>query len=169
MKQTKNIIILLIVACMFYTGCTGNGGTTDSTQKTTSTIADSANSTNQYEMGLVRSLPTEADAGTTFTVKLTLSFNGTNKPGLLGVTENYPSNWSVSNISGGGVLKQKSSSIEWLFFPPFGPPVQNTTISYQLTTPNGIEGSYFFDGDSILGSGAQTTITGEDNITIKIK
>jgi hypothetical protein len=170
MNQAKNILLILIVACIFFTGCTGNEGNTTTTQKTTATTvktSDTNTSPDPYEMGLVRSLPAEADAGTTFTVTLTLTFNGTRKPGLLGVTEDYPSNWTATNISDGGIHREKRSAIEWLFFPPlFGQQAQNTTLSYQLTAPKDVRGTYFFDSEVLIGSNQETTISGQDNITI---
>ena len=168
MKQTKNILIILITAIVLFAGCAGKEGDTTTTQKTTSTTTNANASLNPYEMSLERTLPGEADAGATFTVTLTLALNGSKKPGLLGITENYPSNWTVTNISGGGLLREKTSVIEWLFFPPFyGSPVQNTTLTYQITTPKGISGTYFFEGTSIISSDEESKIAGQDNITIK--
>ncbi len=111
---------------------------------------------------LTRDLPTSAAAGSTFTVTLAMVLTGT-APAVVGVTENYPSGWTVSNIALGGVAKTGPDRIEWIFW-SMGNAVQTQSITYRVTVPSTASGTATFSGT--YDTGTATATLGDTSMTI---
>lgn len=157
--KTQKITVLLTITCLLFIGCNGNSSTTKSTMPEPTKPGETKSM-------LMRHIPSDIKPGETFTVTLTLDVNESDKPDVIGVTEYYPSGWKASNISYGGLLKEKNSVIEWLFW-AMGAKVEDSNITYQLTAPNTGAGTYFFDGNANMGRGYTTNTSGDLKATIQ--
>jgi hypothetical protein len=109
---------------------------------------------------LTRDLPTSKAAGSTFTVSLALNVVGP-LPGI-GIVENYPSGWTVSSISNGGVQKSGPSRIEWILFT--GGNITTQTLTYSITVPANASGTATFSGT--YSTDSEGTIAGDTSMTI---
>lgn len=158
MKNTTTII-LLTLTCLLLTECIEKTSTTTTTTTT-------QNKTSESKLTIIRHIPTQIKAGETFTVTLTLDVNESNKPAVIGVTEYYPSGWKAANISHNGLHKEKNSVIEWLFW-AMGEKIEDTNITYQLTTPKTISGDYFFEGNANIGKNTIINTSGDMKATIQ--
>jgi len=131
---------------MFFSGCVSNNNGTGELQNS---------------VIVTRALPQTVRAGENFTVSLTMAVNG--KFNAVGLEEDYPSGWTVSNIPLKGVLKNGPDRIEWLFW-PMGEPIINRTINYTITAPRNFSGFASFSGKVI----AKTTnpVAGDSSINV---
>jgi hypothetical protein len=111
---------------------------------------------------LTRDLPSTAAAGSSFTVTLSMVLTGT-APAVVGVTENFPSGWTVSNIALGGINKTGPSRIEWIFW-SMGNAVQTQSITYRVTVPSSASGTATFSGT--YNTGNETTTSGDTSMTV---
>ena len=96
-----------------------------------------------YKITITRDLPSIAYTDSNLTVLLHMDVTETKKPNALGLVEYFPEGWAVSNISNGGIKRNRS--IEWLFS-PLTTPVQDLNASYTLTVPSIANGTYNFSG-----------------------
>jgi LPXTG-motif cell wall-anchored protein len=112
---------------------------------------------------LTRDLPSAAAAGSTFTVTLALDVEGTLVGG--GITERFPSGWTVSSISNGGKLNTSASTIEWVLF-DMGAPLTDLTRTYQITAPSSASGSAAFSGTLLLNATNSINIIGDTSVSI---
>jgi hypothetical protein len=110
---------------------------------------------------VTRVLPATVRGGENFTVYLTMAVNG--KLNAVGLEEDYPSGWVVSNNAPRGVLKNNPDRIEWLFL-PIGEPIINRTISYTITAPKNYSGPASFNGKVIAKE--TNPITGDTSINV---
>ncbi len=95
---------------------------------------------------VTRTLPVTVNAGENITVSLTMTVNGSLS--AIGLEEDYPAGWNVSNIPLHGVLKDNPDRIEWLFW-PLGEPITNRTFNYTITAPAAYSGTAAFSGKVI--------------------
>ena len=110
---------------------------------------------------VTRSLPQTVHGGENFTVSLTMAVNG--KLNAVGLEEDYPSGWNVSNIPLKGVLNHNPDRIEWLFW-SMGEPIINRTINYTITTPANYSGFTSFTGRVIAKT--KNPVTGDSSINV---
>jgi hypothetical protein len=96
---------------------------------------------------VTRTLPDTVRGGENFTVSLTMAVDG--KFNAVGLEEDYPAGWTVSNIPLKGVPKNGPDRIEWLFW-AMGEPIMNRTINYTVTAPSGYSGPAVFSGKVIV-------------------
>ena len=171
MNQRKNALFALTLILLFAC-CTQNAPvetSTSTTQETTATtttaaVTSTTGAQQSYDISLERKIQkTAMKAGETIRVEIVMAF-GDNKPQILGLTEDYPSGWTVTDVSNGGKI-QDNAKIEWLFW-PLGSPVQDTTVSYRITSPAEIEGTYFFNGKAVLGKNQDAETGGMNNVSI---
>ncbi len=92
----------------------------------------------QAQLGIEREVPLQAYAGDNVTVILKIS--GELAEGVI-LRESIPSGWSVLNSSPPGYFDPKAGIIRWVFIR--GPPAE---VSYTLHIPEGLEGTYRFNG-----------------------
>ncbi|MBN2250569.1 MAG: hypothetical protein JW724_00660 [Candidatus Altiarchaeota archaeon] len=107
-----------------------------------------------------RDLPSSAAAGSTFTVTLEMTVTGT-APAAVGLTENYPAGWTVSDVSLAGI--DQGDRIEWLFW-AMGNPVQDQSITYDVTVPASASGTATFSGT--IDTGSTTDIAGDTDVSV---
>ena len=108
---------------------------------------------------IVRTLPAYSFPESTFTVTLTMDINESESLSYFGLYEYYPSGWTVTNISCGGV--RKTDHIEWLI--GFGScSLEDKNITYIVHVPISGNGTYRFNGNVL----SMDNTTGDDNITI---
>ncbi len=115
----------------------------------------------QGNITITRTLPSTVHAGENFTVSLSMTVNGS--PLAVGLEDDYPSGWTVSNISLKGKAKSNPDRIEWLFW-PLGEPVTNTTINYTITVPQKYSGTAVFKGSVITKT--TSSITGDTSVNV---
>lgn len=113
-------------------------------------------------ISLERILPETATNSSNITVKISMVVTSLSQASV-GVTETFPSGWSLLNVSLGGI--QRNNTIEWLFW-PFGYPVKSQNITYNLLVPSTALGIYSFDGTLSLGNGTYVNTQGDGQITI---
>ena len=97
-------------------------------------------------------------------MKLSVSVNGSANISALGVTENYPPGWNVSNISYTGI--KNDNRIEWLFWSE-GNWVQDHNITYDITVPPLADGIYYFDGTADYGEQTIPQTQGDAQVTVE--
>ena len=110
---------------------------------------------------VTRILPPTVREGENFTVSLTMAVNG--KLNAVGLEEDYPSGWIVSNMQPKGVLKNGPDRIEWLFW-SMGEPIINRTINYTITAPRNYYGIASFTG-KVTGK-TTNPIAGDSSINV---
>ena len=118
-------------------------------------------SVTQGNVTVTRTLPSTVHGWENFTVSLSMTVNGSLS--AIGLEEDYPPGWTVSNIPLKGVLQHNPDRIEWLFW-PLGEPITNRTINYTITAPGNYSGTALFKGKII----AKTTspITGDTSVNV---
>jgi len=110
---------------------------------------------------ITRTLPATVRGGENFTVSLTMAVNGNFN--AVGLEEDYPSGWNVSNIEPKGVLKHDPDRIEWLFW-SMGEPIINRTINYTITAPRNYYGIASFTG-KVTGK-TTNPVAGDSSINV---
>ncbi|MBN2250568.1 MAG: IPT/TIG domain-containing protein [Candidatus Altiarchaeota archaeon] len=117
----------------------------------------------QPSVNITRDLPDSASSGTSFNVTLTMNVDESNKPGSVGITEYYPSGWTVSNLLSGGL--DKGDRIEWVCSSITSCSVVDQEITYTVTIPEGLEGAYGFSGNAYYW-GTYLDTTGDTSLTV---
>ena len=146
-------------ACNCPTDCDLTTTTTTTTTATTSSTTVPEQSTRLW---IERSIPEGASNGTTQTITLEMTVNQSDTPLVVGLTEYYPSSWSVTGISASGIAKD--GRIEWLFS-SLTTPVNDTTITYSVEIPKGASGNYTFSGTAQTEDNTVET-AGDDAISV---
>ncbi len=126
----------------------------------------STNALAASKVSVVRELPLSSSPESSFTVTLSMDVNESNTPipVAVGLTEYYPGDWTVSNISAGGT--DKNGSIEWLFW-SMGSAVQDRNITYTVHVPESANATtYLFNGTVDIGDDNPTIVAGDDSINI---
>ncbi|MBN2251984.1 MAG: hypothetical protein JW724_07925 [Candidatus Altiarchaeota archaeon] len=108
-----------------------------------------------------RSMNSSVYQGTSFVVSLAMDVEGVIATDAT-VVEYYPSGWTVSDLSYGGV--DLGDRIEWSFAPS-GFPVEDRTITYSVTVPSAALGSYSFSGSFDAGYGV-SGIRGSSTVSV---
>lgn len=112
-------------------------------------------------VNVTRTLPSTVHAGENFTVSLSMTVNGSLS--ALGIEEDYPPGWTVSNIPLKGVLQHNPDRIEWLFW-PLGEPITNRTINYTIAAPGNYSGTALFNGKIIAKN--TSVVTGDTSVKV---
>jgi hypothetical protein len=116
----------------------------------------------EQKVVLFRELPASSQPGDNFTVNLSMIVNPDYAtPVVVGVMEQYPSGWSVTDINLNGMKKVYPDRIEWLFW-TMGSPVQNQTLFYRITSPSNYSGTAAFNGE--VNAGNSSIIHGDSTI-----
>jgi hypothetical protein len=122
---------------------------------------DKEQDTTGYSATVTRILPATVRGGENFTVSLTMEVNG--KFNAVGIEEDYPTNWTVSNIPLRGVLQKNPNRVEWLFW-SMGEPIINRTINYTVTAPKNYSGYASFSGKVIAKT--KNPVAGDTSINV---
>jgi hypothetical protein len=144
--KTRVLFFLGLCALVLFAGCNTNKSVSDTTGN---------------KVVVTRSLPSTVRGGENFTVYLTMSVDG--KFNAVGLEEDYPPGWIVSNIPLKGVLKKGPDRVEWLFW-PMGEPIMNRTMNYTLTAPSWYSGSAPFSGKVIVKT--NYAIVGDSSVNV---
>jgi len=120
-------------------------------------------STGNADVTVTRSFSDNApSAGDTITVTLAMVLTG-DAPAACGLTENYPSGWTVSDISLSGA--DNAGAVEWLFW-SMGNPIITQDITYDVTVPAGASGASTFSGTVDVGAAEDDDVAGETTVTV---
>ena len=144
----KNQVLYVLGACMLilFAGC--------SSDKTKQEATPSG-------AKVTRTLPASVRGGENFTVSLKMEVIG--NPSAVGLEEDYPPGWTISNIPLKGVPKPGPDRIEWLFW-AMGEPIMNRTINYTITAPPGYSGTGVFSGKIIAKATYKTD--GDESVNV---
>ena len=99
-------------------------------------------------------------------MNLVVNVNESNKPSSIGLMDQFPSGWSVSSVSFGGVFKTSPDRLEWVFS-NITSPVQDKTVTYVLWIPAYANGTYSFYGNSDLGEGSLINTIGDNLLIVR--
>jgi hypothetical protein len=116
------------------------------------------------KVSIVRSLPASSFPESAFTVTLAMDINESVSFPAMGLYEYYPTGWTVSNISAGGI--DRSGHIEWLFSIITPNPIEDRNITYTLHVPASASGTFWFNGNTDIDGGNPIDTIGDDYITI---
>lgn len=161
MRAQPGIIPLAMISIILLSGCTSNNQPGRGSTVTTSWNDVSSNLTTANVV-ITRSLPRSVPPGSKYTIILTMEVNG-KIPAAAGIEEYYPPGWQVSNISYGGVKRDGPGRIEWLFW-SMGSPIQNQTVTYDVTIPDNYTGNATFKGVTVLRK--RYWIQGDTTVTV---
>lgn len=113
-------------------------------------------------VSVIRTLPTNVSANSTFSVTLAMDVNETNSPNGVIIKESVPLGWNITNSSPTGYFNYTSGLIKWVFF---GSGVADQSITYTVEVPSNTSGTKTFTGQvSTINSTA--SITGDSEVAV---
>jgi hypothetical protein len=144
--KSQSLVVLGVCALILFMGCGSNNTVQDTTGN---------------RVKVTRTLPATVRAGDNFTVSLTMAVDG--KFNAVGLEEDYPPGWTVSDTSPKGVFQKAPDRIEWIFW-SMGEPVMNRTISYTISAPSEYTGPAAFSGKILVTT--KYAIEGDSSVNV---